>query len=157
MFEVYEKFADLLVYSVFKLEKGQKIAEALHFFLYDTLKIFTLLSLVIILMSFVRSYFPLEKTRRILSRHKAIALPLSALLGVLTPFCSCSAVPMFIGFVEAGIPLSASFTFLIASPMVNEIALGLLLSLWSQGGFSLSVFWCKRCHTVRIPNRKVKA
>lgn len=130
MFEVYHAFADLVVYDLLNLEKSSRFAQALHFFVYDTLKIFTLLTLVIFVVSFIRSYFPIEKTRLILSRHKTLALPLSALLGVLTPFCSCSAVPMFIGFVEAGIPLSASFTFLIASPMVNEVALGLLLSLF---------------------------
>ena len=130
MFEVYKKIADLIVYGTFGLPQGERISEALHFFIYDTLKIFTLLAVVIFVMSFIRSYFPIEKTREILSKHKAIALPLAAFLGVLTPFCSCSAVPMFIGFVEAGIPLEAAFTFLIASPMVNEIAVGLLFSLF---------------------------
>ncbi|RLJ70184.1 hypothetical protein BCF55_0450 [Hydrogenivirga caldilitoris] len=130
MFWIYERLADLIVYNLLNLQQGERLAEALHFFIYDTLKIFTLLFLVIFFMSLVRSYFPLERTRRIISRHKKLALPLSAFLGVLTPFCSCSAVPMFIGFVEAGIPLEATFTFLVASPTVNEMALGLLLSLF---------------------------
>nr|BAU79806.1 putative permease [uncultured Aquificaceae bacterium] len=130
MFEIYEKLADYIVYSTLDLQKGERLSEALHFIIYDTLKIFTLLFVIVFFLSFLRSYFPLEKTRKILSKHKAVALPLAAFLGVLTPFCSCSAVPMFIGFVESGIPLSAAFTFLVASPMVNEIALGLLLSLF---------------------------
>ncbi len=129
MFKLYELLADYLVYGLLGLEKGSHPASALHFFVYDTLKIFTLLVLVIFFISFLRSYFPLEKTRRVLSKHRAISLPLAGFLGVLTPFCSCSAVPMFIGFVEAGIPLGAAFTFLVASPMVNEIAIGLLLSI----------------------------
>ncbi len=130
MFEIYQHISNYLVYSLLGLEKGTKLSMALEFFIYDTLKIFTLLTLIIFIISFIRSYFPIEKTREILSKNKAIALPLAAFLGVLTPFCSCSAVPMFIGFVEAGIPLSAAFTFLVASPMVNEIALGMLLSLF---------------------------
>ncbi|AAC07358.1 permease [Aquifex aeolicus] len=130
MFEIYERFADLVVYNLLGLQKGMHLAEALHFFVYDTLKIFTLLTVIIFVVSFIRSFFPLEKTREILSKHKAVALPLAAFLGILTPFCSCSAVPMFIGFVEAGIPLGAAFTFLVASPMVNEVALGLLLTLF---------------------------
>ncbi|MCX7759863.1 MAG: permease [Hydrogenothermaceae bacterium] len=128
MFEIYDKLADFIVFDVLKLEAGSKLTEALHFFVYDTLKIFTLLTLVIFSISFLRSYFPIEKTRKILSKHKAISLPLAAFLGVLTPFCSCSAIPMFIGFIEAGIPLGAAFAFLVASPMVNEIAIGLLFS-----------------------------
>lgn len=128
MFEIYDKLADFIVFDVLKLEAGSKLTEALHFFVYDTLKIFTLLTLVIFSISFLRSYFPIEKTRKILSKHKAISLPSAAFLGVLTPFCSCSAIPMFIGFIEAGIPLGAAFAFLVASPMVNEIAIGLLFS-----------------------------
>ncbi|WP_340691161.1 permease [Hydrogenobacter thermophilus] len=130
MFEIYKSLADYLVYQVLHLPPNQQLALTFHFFIYDTLKIFTLLTLVIFLISLVRSYFPIEKTRHILSKHRVVALPLAALLGVVTPFCSCSAVPMFIGFVEAGIPLSAAFTFLVASPMVNEVALGLLISVF---------------------------
>ena len=130
MFELYDTFADYVVYQLLGLQAGQRLAQALHFFIYDTLKIFTLLAVIIFTISFIRSFFPLEKTRRILAKHKAFSLPLAAFLGVLTPFCSCSAVPMFIGFVEAGIPLEAAFTFLVASPMVNEIAVGILFSLF---------------------------
>lgn len=130
MFEIYEHISNYMVYSLLSMEKGERLSKALEFFIYDSLKIFTLLTIIIFVISFIRSYFPIERTRDILSKNKTIAMPLAALLGVLTPFCSCSAVPMFIGFVEAGIPLSAAFTFLVASPMVNEIALGMLLSLF---------------------------
>ncbi len=130
MFEIYEHISNYMVYSLLSMEKGERLSEALEFFIHDSLKIFTLLTIIIFVISFIRSYFPIERTRDILSKNKTIAMPLAAFLGVLTPFCSCSAVPMFIGFVEAGISLSAAFTFLVASPMVNEIALGMLLSLF---------------------------
>lgn len=128
MFELYDAFASYVVGNLLGLSPNQRLYEVFHFFIYETLKIFTLLSVIIFVVSFIRSYFPLEKTRRILSKHKALAIPLAAVFGIFTPFCSCSAVPMFIGFVEAGIPLGAAFAFLVASPMVNEVALGLLFA-----------------------------
>ncbi|ADY74111.1 Protein of unknown function DUF318, transmembrane [Desulfurobacterium thermolithotrophum DSM 11699] len=130
MFRIHELLANWVVYNLLNLKAGERLTEAIHFFIYDTLKIFTLLVVIIFLISFVRSYFPLEKTRRILSRYKTFSYPLAAFLGVFTPFCSCSAVPMFIGFVEAGIPIGSAFSFLVASPMVNEIAIGLLLAIF---------------------------
>lgn len=138
MFEIYQNISDYITYDLFSLGKDMKLSKAINFFIYDTLKIFTLLVLIVFLISMVRSYFPLEKTRNVLSKNKKYAYPLAAFLGVLTPFCSCSAVPMFIGFVEAGIPLGAAFTFLVASPMVNEIALGLLISTF---GIKLAFFY----------------
>jgi len=128
MFEIYDSIATYITKDILNLNPSDKLYEVAHFFIYDTLKIFTLLTLIIFAVSFIRSYFPLEKTRKILSKHKAIAIPLAAILGIFTPFCSCSAVPMFIGFVEAGIPLGAAFAFLVSSPMVNEVALGLLFA-----------------------------
>jgi hypothetical protein len=128
MFELYDAFANYVVGNLLGLSPNQRLYEVFHFFIYETLKIFTLLSVIIFVVSFIRSYFPLERTRKILSKHKALAIPLAAVFGIFTPFCSCSAVPMFIGFVEAGIPLGAAFAFLVASPMVNEVALGLLFA-----------------------------
>jgi len=124
-------FAEYLVYDVIHLEYSSRLADALVFFIYDTIKIFFLLSVIIFVVSIIRSYFPPEKTKRILS-HKKIFMGniLAALLGVVTPFCSCSAVPLFIGFVEAGIPLGVTFSFLISSPMVNEVAVVLLFGLF---------------------------
>lgn len=124
-------FAEYLVYDVIYLEYSSRLADALVFFIYDTIKIFLLLSIIIFIVSIIRSYFPPEKTKRILS-HKKVFMGniLAALLGVVTPFCSCSAVPLFIGFVEAGIPLGVTFSFLISSPMVNEVAVVLLFGLF---------------------------
>jgi hypothetical protein len=120
-----------ITYSLLKLEQGSHLADAVYFFIYDTIKIFLLLSVIIFAVSILRSFFPPEKTKQILSHKKEfIGNILAALLGIVTPFCSCSAVPLFIGFVEAGIPLGVTFSFLISSPMVNEVAIVLLFGLF---------------------------
>jgi uncharacterized protein len=120
-----------ITYGILNLEHGSHFADAVDFFIYDTIKIFLLLSVIIFIVSTIRSYFPPEKTKRILSHKKEfIGNILAALLGIVTPFCSCSAVPLFIGFVEAGIPLGVTFSFLISSPMVNEVAVVLLFGLF---------------------------
>jgi len=132
-------FADYMVYSVFGMEHGSKLADVLDFFIYDTLKIFFLLSVIIFAVSIVRSYFPPERTKRILShKREFIGNILAALLGIVTPFCSCSAVPLFIGFVEAGVPLGVTFSFLISSPMVNEVAVVLL---WGLFGWKIAMIY----------------
>jgi uncharacterized protein len=123
--------SEYVTYSLLKLGYGTHLAGAVEFFIYDTVKIFLLLSVIIYVISIIRSYFPPEKTRNILSHKKQfIGNILAALLGIVTPFCSCSAVPLFIGFVEAGIPLGVTFSFLISSPMVNEVAVVLLFGLF---------------------------
>lgn len=107
------------------------MGEALDFFIYDTIKIFLLLTVIIFVVAIIRSQFPPEKTKQILShKREYIGNVIAALLGVVTPFCSCSAVPLFIGFVESGVPLGVTFSFLISSPMVNEVALILLYGLF---------------------------
>lgn len=122
---------DLIVYTLMGLQPGTHLSDALNFFIYDTIKIFILLSVIIFLVAIIRSYFPPERTRRILSRKKQyVGNGLAGLLGIVTPFCSCSAVPLFIGFVESGVPLGVTFSFLISSPMINEVALVLLLGLF---------------------------
>jgi uncharacterized membrane protein YraQ (UPF0718 family) len=109
---------------------GSHLEEALAFFLYDTPKVLMLLTLVVFAMGVVRSFFSAENTRRLLSgKREGVGNVAAASLGIVTPFCSCSAVPLFIGFVSAGVPLGVTFSFLIASPMVNEVALGLLFGL----------------------------
>lgn len=119
-----------VLYDLCGLSRGSRLASALDFFIYDTLKILILLAIIIFAISFIRSYFPPERTRKILSHKKEfIGNILAALLGVVTPFCSCSAVPLFIGFVEGGVPLGVTFSFLISSPMVNEVAIVLLWGL----------------------------
>lgn len=106
-------------------------SEALHFFIYDSVKIFVFLIVITFLISILRSFFPPEKTKQLLThKNRYVAHVLAALLGIITPFCSCSAIPLFLGFMEAGVPLGVTFTFLIASPMINEVALILLLGLF---------------------------
>ncbi|MEW6118411.1 MAG: permease [Nitrospirota bacterium] len=124
-------FAEYVTYHIINLEHGSRLAGAVDFFIYDTIKIFLLLSVIIFIVSVIRSYFPPERTKKILSHKKEfIGNILAALLGVVTPFCSCSAVPLFIGFIEAGVPLGVTFSFLISSPMVNEVAIVLLFGLF---------------------------
>ena len=109
---------------------GTHLEEAASFFVYDTPKVLMLLTLVVFGMGVVRSFFSPERTRALLAgRREGIGNVAAAALGVFTPFCSCSAVPLFIGFVSAGVPLGVTFSFLIAAPMVNEVALGLLFAL----------------------------
>jgi uncharacterized membrane protein YraQ (UPF0718 family) len=132
-------FANYLVYDLFGMAQGTRLSGALEFFIYDTIKIFLLLSVIIFIVSIIRSYFPPERTKRILShKREFIGNILAALLGIVTPFCSCSAVPLFIGFVEAGVPLGVTFSFLISSPMVNEVAVVLL---WGLFGWKIALIY----------------
>ncbi len=122
---------DALLYNGFGLTSGGRATETLHFFLYDTVKIALLLVLIIFIVTVLRSYMSIERTRALLGgRREGAGNVIAAGLGVVTPFCSCSAVPAFIGFVAAGVPIGVTLSFLIASPMVNEIAIGLLFSLF---------------------------
>lgn len=119
-----------LTYSLFKITQGSHLGASIEFFLYDTPKVMMLLFLVVFGVGVIRSFFTPEKTRAFLSGKSEFAGNIfAALLGTITPFCSCSAVPLFIGFVTAGVPLGVTFSFLIAAPMVNEIAVGLLYGL----------------------------
>jgi len=123
-------FASFITYSLLPLQKGSHLGSSLEFFFYDTPKVMMLLVLVVFGVGIIRSFFTPEKTRDLLSgRNELLGNVLAALLGVVTPFCSCSAVPLFIGFVTAGVPLGVTFSFLISAPMVNEIALALLYGL----------------------------
>ncbi|MCP4354055.1 MAG: permease [Proteobacteria bacterium] len=117
-------------YTLLQIEKGSHIGSSIEFFLYDTPKVMMLLFIVVFGVGMIRSFFTPEKTRAFLSGKSEFAGNVfAALLGIITPFCSCSAVPLFIGFVTAGVPLGVTFSFLISAPMVNEIALGLLYGL----------------------------
>ncbi|MBZ8134419.1 permease [Afifella sp. IM 167] len=119
-----------LVTGLLPVARESRLGEAIAFFLYDTPKVLMLLSLIVFAMGVVHSFFSAEKTRAFLSgRREGAGNVMAAGLGILTPFCSCSAIPLFIGFVQAGIPLGVTFSFLIAAPMVNEVALGLLFGL----------------------------
>ncbi len=124
-------FSDWLTYEIFLIPAKTLLAEAVNFFIFDTIKIFILLAVIIFLVSIIRSFLPQEKIKKILShKHKYIGNILAALLGIITPFCTCSAIPLFLGFLEAGVPLGATFSFLVSSPMINEVALVLLIGMF---------------------------
>jgi hypothetical protein len=124
-------FADWVVYGLLRLDPDGRIGAAVRFFVFEAPKVLLLLTMVVFGMGIVRSFFTKERTRRALAGKRASAgNVLGALLGVVTPFCSCSAVPLFIGFVTSGVPLGVTFSFLIASPMINEVALVLLLAMF---------------------------
>lgn len=136
---MWQNIVDWLVYQILGLSSTSKIGSAVNFFIYDTVKILFMLTIIIFVISIIRSYFPPEKTKKILShKRQFIGNIIAAALGIVTPFCSCSAVPVFIGFVEAGVPLGVTFSFLISSPMVNEVALGLL---WMMFGWKIAMIY----------------
>ena len=123
-------FADWLL-QVLSLSRQTRVGEALHFFFYDTPKVLLLLTGIVFVMGVVQPFFSPERTRALLSgRRQGIGNVLAATLGIVTPFCSCSAVPLFIGFLSAGVPLGVTFSFLISAPMVNEVALVLLFGMF---------------------------
>ena len=127
----------LFVEKVLKLDVSSRVGGSVQFFLYDTVKIFILLSVLIFLISYIQSYFPPERTKKILSRFKGlIGNTIGALLGTITPFCSCSSIPIFIGFTNAGLPLGITFSFLISSPLVD---IGSLLILMSFFGGKIAI------------------
>ncbi|WP_026486005.1 permease [Caldanaerobius polysaccharolyticus] len=134
-----QSLADYIVYNLMNIAPQTRAGNALNFFIYDTIKIFVLLAVLIYTISFIRSFLPPEKVKKILSRkHEYIGNTLAALLGIFTPFCSCSAVPLFIGFIEAGVPLGVTFSFLVASPVINEVAATMLFALF---GFKIAVIY----------------
>ena len=123
--------ADWLTYNVLGIDPGTLLSSSVNFFIFDTMKILILITVIIFIVSILRSYLPPERIRTILSRkNKYVGNILASLLGIITPFCSCSAIPLFLGFIQAGIPLGTTFSFLVASPMINEVALVLLLGLF---------------------------
>ena len=129
----------LFVENILNLDVSSKIGGSIQFFIYDTIKIFILLAVLIFFISYIQSYFPPEKTKKILTRFKGITgATISALLGTVTPFCSCSSVPIFIGFTKAGLPLGITFSFLISSPMVDLASLLLLSSFF---GMKISILY----------------
>lgn len=131
IFYPIQLFSDWLTYSFLAIAPHTIKASAFNFFIYDTIKIFILLAVIIFIVSIIRSYLPKEKVRAILARkNKYVGNVLASLLGIITPFCSCSAIPLFLGFIQAGVPLGTTFSFLVASPMINEVALVLLLGMF---------------------------
>ena len=124
-----QNFADWLVFSIIGLANGTAFGSAVNFFVYDSIKILLLLFLISALMGIVNAYFPVERLRNYLSSHRLYGLQylLASLFGAITPFCSCSSIPLFIGFVKGGIPLGVTLSFLITSPLVNEVAVAMFL------------------------------
>ncbi|MFA5936383.1 MAG: permease [Candidatus Paceibacterota bacterium] len=131
IFYPIQLFAGWLTYTVLEFTPNTLQGNAVNFFIFDIIKIFFLLSVIIFIVSIIRSYLPPEKIRLILShKNKYVGNILASLLGIITPFCSCSAIPLFLGFIQAGVPLGTTFSFLVASPMINEVALILLLGMF---------------------------
>lgn len=130
IYKQLEPFSYFFAYTLLGIEKGSHLGEAIQFFVYDTPKVMMLLTLIVFVIGMLRSFFTQERTRKYLAgKRETAGNVMAALLGIVTPFCSCSAVPLFLGFVQAGVPLGVTFSFLIAAPMVNEIALVLLYGL----------------------------
>lgn len=132
MFDWVQNLADWLIYSVFGIAADSHLGTALNFFVYDTLKILILLFIIVFIMGIVNTYFPIEKLKDYLHRKKLYGLEyfFASLFGAITPFCSCSSVPLFIGFVQGGIPLGVTLSFLITSPLVNEVAIAMFIGLF---------------------------
>lgn len=143
-----ERLWDWLLFDQFGMDATARPASALHFFLYDTVKIALLLTGIIFVVGVLRTFITIERTRALLGgRREGIGNVMAAGLGVATPFCSCSAVPAFIGFVGAGVPIGVTLSFLIASPLVNEIAIGLL---WTAFGWDIALMYVAAGLTIAI-------
>lgn len=132
MFDWLQHFADWLIYTIFDIGTETHLGTALNFFVYDTLKILILLFFIVFIMGIVNAYFPIERLKDYLNKKKLYGLEyfFSSIFGAITPFCSCSSVPLFIGFVQGGIPLGVTFSFLITSPLVNEVAVAMFLGMF---------------------------
>ncbi len=143
-----ERMWDWLLYDSIGLDPETRAASALHFFLYDTTKIALLLTGIIFVVGVLRTFITIERTRALLGgKREGVGNVMAAGLGVATPFCSCSAVPAFIGFVGAGVPIGVTLSFLIASPLVNEIAVGLL---WTTFGWNIALMYVGAGLTIAI-------
>ena len=139
IFYPFQWIADKLTYELFGINPETHLAASVNFIIYDVLKIFFLLSVMIFAISYIRTYITPEKTRKVLGGKKGLRYHLMAsLIGTVSPFCSCSSVPLFIGFVEAGVPLGVTFSFLITSPLVNEAAVAVL---WATLGFKATAIY----------------
>ena len=139
MFSWLENLSAKFVFGVLNIEEKSHFGEALNFFIYDTIKIFILLITIIYLVTFLRSYFPVEKIRDYLSaKHKLLGHVFAAFFGMLTPFCSCSAIPLFLGFLQARIPLGVTFSYLISAPLSDAVVIALLFSLF---GWKITLFY----------------
>jgi uncharacterized membrane protein YraQ (UPF0718 family) len=131
MFDWLVNLSAIFVFNILGFEKGTHLGDALEFFIFDTIKIFILLITIIYLVTVLRSYFPIEKARDYISgKNKIVGHFLAAIFGVLTPFCSCSAIPLFLGFLQARIPLGVTFSYLISAPLSDAVVIAMLFSLF---------------------------
>ncbi len=147
-FYLVQLFADWVTYNLFSLQQKTLLADAVNFFIFDTIKIFILLSVVVFVVSLVRSFIPPEKIRLILShKYQFTGNLMAAFFGIITPFCTCSAIPLFLGFIQAGVPLGVTFSFLVASPMINEVAIVLLLGLF---GWKVSLMYIASGYIIAV-------
>lgn len=127
MFDWLVNLTSIFVFDILGLSKGTHLGEALHFFIYDTIKIFILLISIIYFITFIQSYFPLEKIRVYLSgKSKIVGHILAGIFGIITPFCSCSAIPLFLGFLQARIPLGVAFTYLVSAPLSDPVVFDII-------------------------------
>lgn len=139
IFKPIELFSNFVVYNLFKVKQHSHLGDSLQFFIYDVIKILILLLIISFVVGFIKSFFTPEKTKKHLTGLPlGVGNILAALLGIVTPFCSCSACPLFIGFVEAGIPLGVTFSYLISAPMINEVA---LILLWGLFGIKVALVY----------------
>ena len=136
---MFKWFADYVTYDFLHLNRGSHFAESLNFFIYDVPKIYFLLIVIVFFVAFIRTFLPPERIRKILShKNEFIGNILAAILGIFTPFCTCSAIPLFIGMLESGVPLGVTMSFLVASPTINEVA---LIMLWGLFGWQVAVIY----------------
>lgn len=139
MFGWWDNLSATLVFDILGLVKGSQLGDAVHFFVFDTVKIFILLISIIYFITFIQSYFPLEKIRVYLSgKSKIVGHILAGIFGIITPFCSCSAIPLFLGFLQVRIPLGVAFTYLVSAPLSDPVVFALLASIF---GFKVAILY----------------
>lgn len=140
-YNMLQPISDFIVNGIFKMKQGEHLTESIKFFIFEVPKVLLLLILIIFLVGIVRTWFSPEKTKKFLEGQSLfVGNIFAALLGIVTPFCSCSAIPLFLGFVEAGIPIGVTFSFLIAAPMINEVAVVLLIGLFGWKVTAIYIF-----------------
>jgi len=148
MFNYWESLSAYIIFEIFSFEEGTHLGEALHFFLFDTLKIFILLITIVYLVTLLRSFFPIERVRDYISgKNKIVGHIFAAFFGMLTPFCSCSAIPLFLGFLQARIPLGVTFSYLISAPLSDAVVIALLFSLF---GLKITLLYIAFSLTIAI-------
>ncbi|OCL84063.1 permease [Arcobacter porcinus] len=148
MFDWLIKLSSILVFDKLGFEEGSHLGEALHFFIYDTIKIFILIIAIVYIVTLLRSYLPLDKIRDYLSgKHKFIGHIFASIFGMTTPFCSCSAIPLFVGFLQARIPLGVTFSYLISAPLGDAVVLAMMFSIF---GLKITLLYIAFALTIAI-------